>query len=191
MKTLKNVICSINAPRATIVVLAAVAAVAGMQGQSPLLAQSPGSTSEQASQAESGAGGNAGPGAGTAENSEVTLLSKALDELKAGKANEAINNLCRLKDQYPDNDDYLLLYRTALRIRKSNDGDSQKWYSYVRSLDKKEEEKHAFLDASKDALSTPSQGRINQLKRANWLILTTGKYKSALMPVAECTRKKK
>ena len=169
MKTLKNVIRSIKAPRPVLIVLGVAAAAAylyGLPGLPAGLAQSAGTATAQASQDAPIVTGSLNQVAETEENSEVALLSKALDQLKSGNANEAINNLCRLKDQYPDNDDYLLLYRTALRIRKSNDGDSQKWYSYVRSLDKKEEEKHNFLDASKDALSTPAQGRINQLKRA-------------------------
>jgi hypothetical protein len=114
-----------------------------------------------------------------APQSEEVLLTRALQDLKENCLPEAITNLCHLKDAYPDNDDYLLLYRTALRRKNSSDADSQKWYSYVRSLDKQEEERHAFLDAAKDALNAPAAGRINELKRATWLVLTTGKHKSA------------
>ncbi|MBU6451427.1 MAG: hypothetical protein KGS72_06595 [Cyanobacteria bacterium REEB67] len=120
----------------------------------------------------------------TANHSEEGLLAMALKELKASNLNEAINNLAMLKDEYPDNDDYGLLYRTALRKRNSTDGDSQKWYAYERALEKKNSaggESAGQLDEPKRAqvLTVPSSGRINQLKKATWVVLTTGKHRSA------------
>ncbi len=111
---------------------------------------------------------------------EELLLKTSLAELRQNRLDEAITNLNRLKEAFPDNDDYLLLYRTALRKKNSSDVDSQKWYTYVRSLDKKEEDQKAsVLDGARDAMTVPAPGRINELKRATWLVLTTGKYKSA------------
>lgn len=114
----------------------------------------------------------------TLNESEEFLLSKTLKQLKANNLNDAVANLAKLKDAFPDNDDYLLLYRTALRRRNSSDADSQKWWAYERSLNKKEDEKTALLTEAQTSLSAPRHGRINQLKHATWLQLTTGKHKS-------------
>jgi len=110
--------------------------------------------------------------------SEEVLLSRALKDLKSEHINEAINNLRQLKDAFPDNDDYQLLYRTALRTKNSTDRDSQKWYAYQRSLEKKDEEKETE-STFKKVLSVPATPRVNELKRATWLILTSGKHKSS------------
>jgi hypothetical protein len=118
-------------------------------------------------------------------HSEETLLAMALKELKANNLNEAINNLATLKDEYPDNDDYGLLYRTALRKRNSTDEDSQKWYAYERALESKnsagsEAAGHVCATPkTPQVLTVPASGRINQLKKATWVVLTTGKHRSA------------
>jgi hypothetical protein len=185
---LKKLISSVNGPRARQVGLFLTMAVAAtfLPGLPAVLANSPGQAGQAANKATSQ---DAGAGAGTvagdvsasdeaAGKSEESLLTMALEQLKAHNLAGALTNFVRLKDEFPDNDDYLLLYRTALRLKNSSDADSQKWYNYVRALDKKEEEKHTFFDASKDALSGPAHGHINELKRENWLVLTTGKHKS-------------
>ena len=117
----------------------------------------------------------------TLNESEEFLLNKTLKQLKANNLGEAIKNLEKLKDAFPDNDDYLLLYRTALRKKNSSDGDSQKWWAYERSLDRREhkvDDKQPALNVAKASLSAPGTGRINQLKHATWVVLTTGKHKS-------------
>jgi len=117
----------------------------------------------------------------TLNESEEFLLNRTLKQLKANNLAAAIKDLEKLKDAFPENDDYLLLYRTALRKKNSSDADSQKWWTYERSLDRKDqkgEAKQPALSAAKASLSAPGPGRINQLKHATWLVLTTGKHKS-------------
>jgi len=118
----------------------------------------------------------------TLNQSEEFLLNKTLKLLKANNLSEAVKNLEKLKDAFPDNDDYLLLYRTAVRKKNSSDSDSQKWWAYERSVDRKEKSSEGkptpASEIASAALSKPGHGRINQLKHANWVILTTGKHKS-------------
>jgi hypothetical protein len=125
------------------------------------------------------------------ERSEEDLLTRALKELKGNNLDEAINCLARLKDRFPDNDDYMLMYRTAVRKKNSSDGDSQRWYNYERTIENKSNESKAAggaaantaeapLPPQRTVLSTPSSSpRVSQLKKATWLALTTGKNKSA------------
>jgi hypothetical protein len=155
-----------------------------LSGPGPALANSAeeaGSTATSAASQDVGAvSGNVSASQPMSVKTEELLLKTSLAELRQSRLDEAITNLTRLKDAFPDNDDYLLLYRTALRKKNSSDGDSQQWYSYVRSLDKKEDEEKASLgDSSKDVMTVHASGRINELKRETWLVLTTGKYKSA------------
>ncbi len=140
-----------------------------------------GSTATPVTSQDAGAvSGNVAATEPISAKSEELLLKKALQELKDNDLSDAITNLGRLKDGFPDNDDYLLLYRTAIRKKNSIDPDSQKWYTYVRSLDKKEQdEKNSLPDSAKDAMTVPAPAHIGELKRATWLVLTTGKYKSA------------
>ncbi|GEM_PF-1096255 len=106
---------------------------------------------------------------------EERVLNLALKKLKGRDIEGAISALETLNRLFPDNEDYALLYRMALKRQEA-----QQWYRYQDWAEQKNK-----ADAGGKAFTQLSQtlkkesrepGRVNELKRATWLILATGKY---------------
>jgi hypothetical protein len=183
---LKKVITTANGLRARqrghfVLAVMAIVYLSGLDAARANSAEQASSTATTATSQDAAAvSGNVTATEPMSAKTEEMLLKKSLQDLKDYNLSEAITNLGRLKDGFPDNDDYLLLYRTAIRKKNSIDPDSQVWYSYTRALDKKEEdEKNSLLNGVKETMTVPAHGHIGELKRETWLVLTTGKYKSA------------
>jgi hypothetical protein len=105
-----------------------------------------------------------------ASSFEETNLSRAWSEVKRNDLSAALKTLGKLKAEYPENADYLLLYRLAARRQ-----DSQEWYRFQRWVQNKEERKQPAKSYESEKLSTRSSSpRVNELKEATWLLLATG-----------------
>ncbi len=105
---------------------------------------------------------------------EERVLTQALQKLKGRDMEGAIRALAGLNRSFPDNEDYALLFRMALKRQEA-----QQWYRYQDwvELKNKPSGDKKFTQFSQ-TLKKESQepGRVNELKRATWLILATGKY---------------
>ncbi len=106
---------------------------------------------------------------------EERVLTQALQKLRGRDMEGAIRSLAALNRSFPDNEDYALLYRMALQRQEA-----QQWYRYQDwvELKNKPASGNKRIAQYSQALRKESQepGRVNELKRATWLILATGKY---------------
>lgn len=115
------------------------------------------------------------------DSEEEKMLELAFKKLKTQDMDGTIAALTRLKKAYPDNEDYALLYSMAQKRQEA-----QQWYRYQDWVEARHQSTFSprtpqFSQPLKAESSKP--GRVNELKRATWLILATGKY-----PAPERTR---
>ncbi len=107
------------------------------------------------------------------ENREEKILDIAFKKLKSQDVQGGIRALNQLTIEYPDNPDYALLYRMALKRQEA-----QQWYRYQDWVEQKHAKAKPFAAMSEPLKKESNHGRINELKRATWVILATGKYPS-------------
>ncbi len=115
------------------------------------------------------------------DSEEEKMLELTFKKLKTQDIEGAIAVLTRLRKVYPDNEDYGLLYSMALKRQEA-----QQWYRYQDWVEARHQSTFSprtpqFSQQLKSDTNKP--GRVNELKRATWLILATGKY-----PAPERTR---
>lgn len=108
------------------------------------------------------------------DNREEKILDIAFKKLKGQDVQGAIRALNQLTKEFPDNPDYALLYRMALRRQEA-----QQWYRYQDWVEQKHSKAKPFMTMTEPLRKESNQpGRINELKRATWVVLATGKYPS-------------
>lgn len=108
------------------------------------------------------------------DNREEKILDIAFKKLKGQDVQGAIRALSQLTKEFPDNPDYALLYRMALRRQEA-----QQWYRYQDWVEQKQSKAKPFVTMTEPLRKESNQpGRINELKRATWVVLATGKYPS-------------
>ena len=107
------------------------------------------------------------------ENRQEKILEIAFKKLKSQDVQGGIRALNQLTIEYPDNPDYALLYRIALKRQEA-----QQWYRYQDWVEQKHTKAKPFAAMSEPLTKESNHGRINELKRATWVILATGKYPS-------------
>jgi len=108
------------------------------------------------------------------ENREEKILDIAFKKLKSQDVQGGLRALNQLTIEFPDNPDYALLYRMALRRQEA-----QQWYRYQDWVEQKHAKAKPFVSMTEPLKKESNQpGRINELKRATWVILATGKYPS-------------
>ena len=113
------------------------------------------------------------------DNREERILDIAFKKLKGQDVQGALRALNQLTKEFPDNPDYALLYRMALRRQEA-----QQWYRYQDWVEQKQSKAKPFVAITEPLRKESSHGRINELKRATWVILATGKH-----PAPEPARK--
>ena len=108
------------------------------------------------------------------ENREEKILDIAFKKLKGRDVQGGLRALNQLTIEFPDNPDYSLLYRMALKRQEA-----QQWYRYQDWVEQKQTKSKPFVQMTEPLKKTTFQpGRINELKHATWVILATGKYPS-------------
>lgn len=108
------------------------------------------------------------------DNREEKILEIAFKKLKGQDVQGGMRALNQLTTEFPDNPDYALLYRMALKRQEA-----QQWYRYQDWVEQKQVKAKPFVQMTQTLKKeTPQPGRINELKRATWVILATGKYPS-------------
>lgn len=108
------------------------------------------------------------------DNREEKILEIAFKKLKGQDVQGGLRALNQLTTEFPDNPDYALLYRMALKRQEA-----QQWYRYQDWVEQKQVKAGPFMQMKQPLRKeTPQPGRINELKRATWVILATGKYPS-------------
>lgn len=109
-----------------------------------------------------------------ANNREEIILDIAFKKLKGRDVQGGLRALNQLTIEFPDNPDYSLLYRMALKRQEA-----QQWYRYQDWVEQKHSKAKPFVQMTEPLKRTHSQpGRINELKQATWVMLATGKYPS-------------
>lgn len=101
---------------------------------------------------------------------EEKLLSQAFNYLRQQDLNAAVACLQELNREFPDNEDYALLLKMGQRRQGA-----QQWYRYQEWVERKQKFSKPYVDLSQRLTRASEPGRINELKRATWLILATGK----------------
>ncbi len=107
------------------------------------------------------------------ENRQEKILDIAFKKLKSQDVQGGIRALNQLTIEFPDNPDYALLYRMALKRQEA-----QQWYRYQDWVEQKHAKAKPFVSMTEPLKKESNHGRINELKRATWVILATGKYPS-------------
>lgn len=108
------------------------------------------------------------------DNREERILDFAFKKLKGQDVQGALRALNQLTKEFPDNPDYALLYRMALKRQEA-----QQWYRYQDWVEQRHSNAKPFVAMTEPLKKESNQpGRINELKRATWVILATGKHPS-------------
>ncbi len=108
------------------------------------------------------------------DNREEKILDIAFKKLKSQDVQGGIRALNQLTIEFPDNPDYSLLFRMALKRQEA-----QQWYRYQDWVEQKHSKAKPYAAMTEPLKKESNQpGRINELKRATWVILATGKYPS-------------